>query len=102
MKLKLFIVALFCSVLGWGHVNLAAGGTYNQNFDGLGTTSIGTYTNNTTLAGWYITSAGLPVNTGTTNANSCYNFGVLGTNPLSDRALGAISTATTHRFGLRL
>lgn len=102
MKLKLLIVALFCSVLGWGQVNLAAGGTYNQNFDGLGTTSIGTYTNNTTLAGWYITTAGLPINTGTTNANSCYNFGALGTNPLSDRALGAISTATTHRFGLRL
>ena len=103
MKFKLLLLSfLFSATFGWGQVNLAVGGTYNQNFDGLGTASIATYTNNTTLAGWYITSAGLPVNTGTTNANSCYNFGVLGTNPLSDRALGAISTATTHRFGLRL
>lgn len=51
MKLKLFIVALFCSVVSWGQVSLTAGSTYNQNFDGLGTSSIGTYTNNTTLAG---------------------------------------------------
>lgn len=103
MKFKLLLLSfLFSATFGWGQVNLAAGGTYNQNFDGLGTTAIGTYTNNTTLAGWYITTPGLPINTGSTNANSCYNFGIAGTNPLSDRALGAISTATTHRFGLRL
>lgn len=77
--------------------------TYTQNFDAaLGTSSL-TWTNNTTVTGWYISNASpLPINTGTTNANSCYNFGIAGTNPLSDRALGAISTATTHRFGLRM
>ena len=36
MKLKLLIVALFCSVLGWGQVSitgLGAGNTYSQNFN---------------------------------------------------------------------
>ncbi len=84
-------------------VNLAAGGTYSQNFDAaLGTATIATWTDNSTVAGWYLTTTTLPINTGTTNSNSCYNFGINATNPLSDRALGAISTATTHRFGLRL
>ena len=102
MKIKLLFLSMLFSVVAFGQVNISAGSTITQDFSSLGTTSIGTFTNNTTLPGWYITTAGLPINTGTTNANSCYNFGILGTNPLADRALGALSTGTTHRFGLRL
>lgn len=98
----IFALLLFASGQSWGQVNISVGGTYTQNFDGLGTTAIGTFTNNTTLAGYYITSAGLPLQTGASNSNSVYNCGILGTNALSDRALGALSTGTTHRFGLRL
>ena len=77
--------------------------TYTQDFDAvLGTTAITTWTNNTTVVGWYITTAGLPINTGSTNSNSCYNFGNTGTNTNTDRALGAVSSSTSHRFGLRL
>jgi cytoskeletal protein CcmA (bactofilin family) len=87
---------------GWGQVNIVGGGTYTQDFTSLGTSSL-TWANNTTLTGWYISSVSpLLVNTGTTNANACYNFGIAGTNLLTDRALGAISTATPHQFGLRL
>jgi hypothetical protein len=101
-KLYFLLVTILFAGITSAQVNIAAGGSYSQDFDGLGTTAIASYTNNTTLAGWYITSAGLPVNTGTNNANSVYNFGNTGTNPNTDRALGAISTSTTHRFGLRL
>lgn len=92
MKLKLLIVALFCSVLGWGQFNISAVSTnYTQDFNTLTT---GTWTDNTTLTGWYartdltasITS--YAANTGTTTTAGLYAFGVAGTNPLSDRGLG--------------
>lgn len=102
MKLRILLLTLLATTFSWGQVNISGGSTITENFDGLGTSAIATYTNNTTMLGWYITTTALPINTGTTNANSCYNFGISGTNPLSDRALGAISTSTTHRFGLRL
>ena len=77
--------------------------TYTQDFDAaLGTTAISPWTNNSTVVGWYITSTNLPINTGSTNSNSCYNFGNTGTNAITDRALGALSSSTSHRFGVRL
>ena len=88
--------------LGMGQLNISSGSTLTQDFNGLGTTAITTWTNNVTLPGWYITSTSLPLQTGTSNANSCYNCGIASTNPITDRALGALSTATTHRLGLRL
>lgn len=97
------LICLFPSVSLAQYNITAVPQTYTQNFDAaLGTASL-TWTNNTTVTGWYITNASpLPINTGTINSNSCYNFGIAGTNPLTDRALGAISTATTHRFGIRM
>ena len=98
-----FVLIFFTSLKSWGQVSLIGGGTYTQNFDVLGTSAIGTYINNTTLTGWYITTTpGLPINTGSTGTNSCYNFGNTGTNPNTDRALGAISTSIVHRIGLRV
>lgn len=100
--ITLVLLTVFANV-GWGQISITSlPQTYSQNFDVLGTTAIVTFTNNTTLTGWYITTTKLPINTGSTNANSCYNFGVLGTNALTDRSLGAISTSTSHRFGLRI
>lgn len=107
MKLKSIFFVLFISFIlnsTRAQVSITAlPQTYSQTFDAaLGTSSLA-WTNNATVIGWYISNASpLPINTGTTNANSCYNFGISGTNPLTDRALGAISTTTTHRFGLRM
>jgi len=102
-KIYLLLFFIFSISCAYSQVNIAVGGSYTQDFDAaLGTTSVAPYTNNVTFTGWYITSANLNINTGSNNANAVYNFGATGTNPLTDRALGAISTATTHRFGLRL
>jgi hypothetical protein len=102
MKIKLLIFSLLVSVVSWGQVNLASGATYPQNFDGLGSASA-TWTDNTTLPGWYVSTATLPISTGTTASGTCVNVGILGTNPLSDRALGCLqSGGTAQRFGLRL
>ena len=103
---KFYFVAGILFLMGpmssWAQINIAAGGTYTQDFTSLGTTNL-TWIDNSTLPGWYISSASpLAINTGSTNTNACFNFGVSGTNPITDRALGAISTATTHRFGLRI
>ncbi|MEP6674531.1 MAG: T9SS type A sorting domain-containing protein [Ferruginibacter sp.] len=69
----------------------AAATNYSQDFNTLTT---GTWTDNTTLSGWYaktdatasITTYG--ANTGSTTTAGLYAFGVAGTNPLTDRALG--------------
>ena len=64
---------------------------YTQNFNTL---TSGTWNNNLTLAGWYAKTdntaiiANYGANTGSNQTGGLYAFGVLGTNPLSDRALG--------------
>lgn len=58
----------------------------------------GTWTNGTTKTGWYAktditpTITAYAANTGSTTTGALYAFGVEGTNPLSDRALGLISS----------
>lgn len=98
MKLKILFIALFVSAFSWGQFNINAFATnYTQDFNTL---TNGTWTNNSTLTGWYaktdntasITAYG--ANTGSTTAGGLYAFGVNATNPLSDRALGMASSNT--------
>lgn len=103
---RIWSIVMFMLIGGnlMGQVSITAlPQTYTQNFDvALGTSAISPWTNNSTIVGWYITSTNLPLNTGATNSNSCYNFGNSATNPNTDRALGALSSSTSHRFGVRL
>jgi hypothetical protein len=88
----------------YAQFNIDAGSTnYTQNFNTL---TSGTWTDNSTLTGWYtrttatssITSYG--ANTGSTTTAGLYAYGVAGINPLSDRALGfATSNAFTGTAG---
>jgi len=97
-------LSLFFAQNGFAQFSVTAGSTnYTQNFNTLTT---GTWTNNTTLSGWYtktdatasITS--YAANTGNTTTAGLYAFGVAGTNPSSDRALGyATSNAFTGTAG---
>jgi hypothetical protein len=98
MKLRLFLVAfvLFIRVVSWGQFNINAFATnYTQDFNTL---TNGTWTNNSTLIGWYArtdataTIATYGANTGTTVAGGLYAFGVAGTNPITERALGMASS----------
>ena len=92
-------MALF-SVWGWGQVLIT--GTlpqsYSQDFNTLSTSST-TWNNNSTLQGWYISSTTLAQYTATSNSNNCYNTGASGNN---DRSIGALSTGTSHYFGVRI
>lgn len=96
-----FVVLLMLSfVRGWGQspVSITASPqTYTQDFNTLSTTGTA-FTNGTTLQGWYISSSTLLVGDGGGNSNSCYNYGPASN---TDRSIGALSNATTHRFGAR-
>ena len=66
--------------------------TYTQNFDGLAATGTG----NVTAIGWLSAETGTNANatytagTGSSNTGDTYSFGVAGTNPATDRALGGL------------
>jgi len=68
---------------------------YTEDFNTL---TNGTWTDGTTVTGWYAktdntaTIATYGANTGTTTAGGLYAYGVAGTNPLSERALGFVSS----------
>ena len=72
--------------------SIAAGATdYTQDFNAL---TSGAWANGSTLSGWYARTdatasiATYGANTGSTTTAGLYAFGVAGTNPLTDRALG--------------
>jgi YDG domain len=97
--LNLILVFAF-SQLGYAQVSVTSLSPILQDFNGLSSTASATWTNNSTpLTGWYSSVTSLALNNGSTNSNAVYNCGsASGT----DRALGALSTATTHNFGIRL
>lgn len=102
-KRVFLVVLLLLKFTSYSQVNLTAGApTYFENFNTLANTGTPTWTDNTTpLVGWYSTKNGTTygINTGSNNANNVYSFGA---SLATDRALGAISTATTHRFAVRI
>lgn len=86
--LGLAVLGLLVSYEAQSQFNIDAGSTnYTQNFDAL--TPAGTWTDNTTLTGWYARTdatasiASFALNTGTTTTAALYSFGTT-----SDRALG--------------
>lgn len=102
----LILIALLAAPgVGWGQISVTTDNTnYSQDFNSL---TNGTWTDNVTLTGWYartdatasITAYG--ANTGTTTTAGLYAFGVAGTNPLTDRALGySPSNAYTGSSGV--
>jgi hypothetical protein len=107
------VAALMVVNTAWSQIaydGTLATSTYTQNFDSLGTSS-STWTDDSTLLGWYL-AADLPItstlaaNTGSASGNNnAYNLGVAGQNPVTDRALGWISTTSktgTTYTGLQL
>jgi uncharacterized repeat protein (TIGR01451 family) len=71
-----------------------------QNFDTLssaGTSNIA-WADNSTIPGWYSTRTTYNSATGSSNAGSLYSFGVAGTNPITDRALGGVASNGTGTF----
>jgi hypothetical protein len=81
---------------------LFSAGPYNQNFDSLANSgTANTWTDNSTLPGWYAskTVAGAVTtyraDNGAGNAGAIYSFGATGS---SERALGSIASGTPGNF----
>ncbi|MFM9984892.1 MAG: T9SS type A sorting domain-containing protein [Flavobacteriales bacterium] len=105
MKINFKTIALsICALLFFGahasaQFSIAAAATnYTQDFSAL--TPAGTWTDNTTLTGWYArttanaTIATFGLNTGSTTTAGLYSFAVAGTNPLTDKSLGYVASNT--------
>ncbi len=95
----LALVGLLAAPLG-AQVSLTTLGTpVTQNFDALlqtGTAVV--WTDNSTIPGWYSTRTTYNAGTGSSNAGALYSFGVAGTNPVTDRALGGVASGGTGTF----
>lgn len=77
-------------------------GIYTQDFNSLANTLTGnTWTNNTTIPGWYSTRATYNAGDGSSNAGALYSLGTTGT---TERALGTVGSGSTGTiyYGLRL
>src|SRR5215475_9426988 len=74
----------------------ALGVPVTENFDTLATTGTNiTWTDNSTIPGWYSTRTTYNSGTGSSNTGALYSFGVAGTNPDTDRALGSVASGST-------
>jgi predicted extracellular nuclease len=72
-----------------------------QNFDTLASSGTPSWADDTTLPGWFAqfgTNATNPTaytpSTGNSGTGALYSFGVAGTNPVTDRALGSVGSGT--------
>lgn len=101
----LSILGIFSAAPLTAQVSLSTmGAPYTQNFDSLASATppaTQPWADNSTLAGWYAqfgTSATNPT-TYTPSAGSAtgalYSYGVAGTNPVTERALGSVGSGTT-------
>ncbi|HLP36604.1 choice-of-anchor J domain-containing protein [Lacibacter sp.] len=67
--------------------------TYSQNFNSLANTGTGlTWTNNTTIEGWYSSRSTYNSGTGVSNSGALYSFGEASN---TDRALGSVGSGST-------
>lgn len=86
---------------------LMSGGGYSQNFDSLASSGTPSWTDNSTLPGWYISTnaqsaAFYRTGAGTASTGGIYSFGTNGVNSLSDRALGSIAASSViYAYGVR-
>src|SRR5260221_5883365 len=110
-RIAVAAIALFAATVSMAQVSLTTiGSAYTQNFDGLASSGTPVWTDNTTLPGWYAQFVAVPANpttytagTGSVATGALYSFGVAGTNPVTDRALGSVSSGTPGNilFGVR-
>jgi DNA/RNA endonuclease G (NUC1) len=103
-RVVLFVILCLASLPGFGQVSLTAVNTaYAPSFDGLAQTgATNTWTDNTTIPGWYSQFSAAPTNpitytgsTGSSNAGALYSFGIAGVNAVGDRALGSVGSGGT-------
>jgi DNA/RNA endonuclease G (NUC1)/fibronectin type 3 domain-containing protein len=104
-----FLFPIFSAVTLSAQVSLTSLGTpVTQNFDSLANTGTPTWTDNTTLPGWYAQFVAVSTNpttyatgTGSSTGGAIYSFGSAAS---TERAFGSVSSATPGDiyFGVRL
>ena len=75
---------------GWSQVNVGVTSSYSQNFNSLTGT---TWTDNSTISGWYASRTAIVQGTGSSSTGAMYSFGSSGTP--ADRALGGLESNST-------
>src|SRR5215210_3665398 len=70
----------------------AFGTPLTESFDSLSATANGTWTDNTTIPGWYSSRVAYNVGNGSSTTGALYSFG---TGTATDRALGSVGSGTT-------
>ena len=67
-----------------------------ENFDALASTGTGiAWIDDSTSPGWWSSRVNYSSGTGSSNTGALYSFGVAGTNPVTDRALGSVASGGT-------
>lgn len=80
-----------------------SGQIYQQDFSLLPTTGSTAWTDDATIPGWYQSATtALTASTGSTTTTTSYNFGIAGTNVVTDRALGSKAGTTAQRYALKI
>jgi len=100
---------LFTHSVTQAQILFSAGSPYTQNFDSLASSgSTVTWTDNSTLVGWYaskskVATTSYTVGAGAGNAGALYSFGTNGVNAITDRALGSVCSGTPGNiaYGVR-
>ena len=74
----------------------ALGVPLTENFDSLASSGTGiAWTDDSTIPGWWSNRVSYNSGTGGSNTGALYSFGVAGTNPVTDRALGSVASSGT-------
>ncbi len=102
--LWLIAMAGLVPALSHGQVTFTNLNSYSQDFTTLGTANA-TFTNNSSITGWYITGTTLQADEGQALTAACYNYGQsnAANGNINDRALGTVSeTGADKYFGVRI
>src|SRR5215475_7729005 len=104
----LIAITAICFTLGISYIvqssfALTSGGSITalgvpltENFDSLASSGTAiAWTDNSTIPGWYSSRTTYNSGTGSLNTGALYSFGVAGTNPAGDRALGSVASGGT-------
>lgn len=99
----LFLLPLFSSSIARGQISIPdASFTYSQDFDVLANSGTGnTWTDNSTIAGWYTNKVSYNAANGSSNTGTLYSFGATSD---TERALGSVASGGTGTiyYGIRL
>ena len=73
----------------------AFGVALTESFDGLASSGTPAWIDNSTVPGVYSSRTAYTPGTGSSNTGALYSFGVAGTNPITERALGSVGSGGT-------